>query len=364
MCLSEDKRFGIKIPATRFVVMGLGFPPISIPQVRTFFILSLLVLGFACEKPQQKASTRPPRSGQVPSGASQAESAVPPEAPSPEVVFKSAALKIGWPAPAPDGSELIFAGHDGQRWSLYRLRIGTDKPEPLTAGLKRHATRPSYSHDGRKIAFRLSERPKGAPGAIWVVDLATKTTRSFHTKTKSAWDAYPEWFADGRRVLVTRKRKETQSHDIVVLGDDGLVQVITNTPHYDGKPTLSPDGRHAVFPSDRGKVLSLWQVDIAVGESSATPLTQQEARAPDWSPDGRWIAFQSNREGAYDIYLLNIADRRECQVTHGLDATHPEWSANGRWLYFTAGGLKGTFQRIDIAAWLKAIDTKSHYCKT
>ena len=155
---------------------------------------------------------------------------------------------------------------------------------------------------------------------------------------------------------MTRKRPETQSHDLVVLGDDDLVQVITDTPHYDGKPTLSPDGRRAVFPSNRGKVISLWQVDIAAGESSATQLTQQQARAPDWSPGGRWIAFQSKRAGAFDIYLVNTADGRECRVTHGLDATHPEWSADGRWLYFTAGGLKGTVQRIDIAAWLEATD--------
>jgi TolB protein len=192
------------------------------------------------------------------------------------------------------------------------------------------------------------------------MDIATKTTRAFHTKTDEAWDAYPEWFADERRVLVTRKRAETQSHDLVVLGDDDSVQVITNSPHYDGKPTLSPDGRRAVFPSDRESVISLWQVDVAVGESSVTQLTQQQARAPDWSPDGRWIAFQSNRAGSYDIYLLDIEESRECQVTHGLDATHPEWSADGRWLYFTAGGPKGTFQRIDIAAWIKARQGARH----
>jgi Tol biopolymer transport system component len=360
--LSEDKDLREKQSARRFIVMALRF--ISIAQIRTFLILGLFILGFACAKPKQTVLAKPPQPTEVPSGSSQAESAAGTEAPSPQIVFKGTTLKIGWPAPAPDGSALIFSGHDGQRWSLYRLKIGTHKPEPLTAGLKRHATRPVYSHDGRKIAFRLSEHGNGTAGAVWVMDLATKTTRSFHAETEEVWDAYPEWFADGRRILVTRKRTETQSHDLVVLGDDNLVEVITHTPHYDGKPTLSPDGRRAVFPSNRGKVISLWQVDIAAGESSATQLTQQEARAPDWSPDGRWIAFQSNRGGAYDIYLVNIADGRECQVTHGMDATHPEWSADGRWLYFTAGGLKGTFQRIDIAAWLKATDTKRRHCKT
>jgi Tol biopolymer transport system component len=298
------------------------------------------------------------------SGSSQAVSAAGTQAPSPQMVFKTTTLKIAWPAPAPDGSALIFSGHNGQRWSLYRLKLGSHQPELLTAGLKGHATRPVYSHDGRKIAFRLSQRGNGTPGAVWVLDLATQTTRSFHAQTEGAWDAYPEWFADGRRVVVTRKRTETQSRDLVVLGDDNLVQVITNTPHYDGKPTLSPDGRRAVFPSNRGKVITLWQVDVAAGESSATQLTQKEARAPDWSPDGRWIAFQSKRAGAYDIYVLNVAEGRACQVTHGMDAKHPEWSADGRWLYFTAGGPKGTFQRIDMTAWLKASATQRHLCKT
>ena len=284
------------------------------------------------------------------------------QAPTPQMLFKATTLKIAWPAPAPDGSALIFSGHDGQRWSLYRLKVGTDQPEPLTAGLKGHATRPVYSHDGRKIAFRLSEGGKGTPGAVWVLDLTTKTSRSFHAQTEGAWDAYPEWFADGRRLVVTRKRSQTQSHDLVVLGEDNHVQVITGTPHYDGKPTLSPDGRLVVFASDRGKVISLWQVDLAAGESSATQLTQKEARAPDWSPDGRWIAFQSKRAGAYDIYVLNLAKGRACQVTHGMNAKHPEWSADGRWLFFTAGGPKGSFQCIDMAAWLKASATQRRLC--
>ena len=354
----------VKKQATSFTVIALQFPYRSTSEIRLVLMLSLIMLGFACTKPKPTAPAEPPQHTGVPSVSSRTESSARTVAPRPQVVFKSASLKIGWPAPAPDGSELVFAGHDGRRWSLYRLKIGTNKPEPLTASLKGHATRPIYSHDGRKIAFRVSQRGHGTPGTVWVMDLATKTTRSFHAKTEEAWDAYPEWFADGRRILVTRKRAKTRGHDLVVLGDDDSVQVITDSPQYDGKPTLSPDGRRAVFPSNRGGVISLWQVDVVVGESSATQLTQQEARAPDWSPDGRWIAFQSNRAGSYDIYLLNIANSRECQVTHGMDAKHPEWSADGRWLYFTVGGFKGSFQRIDIVAWLKATHTNSNNCKT
>ena len=144
MRLSEDKNMSFNKPATRFIVMALRFN--SIAQIRIFLILGLFILGFACAKPQQTVLAKPPQS---PSGSSQAESAAGTEAPSPQIVFKATTLKIGWPAPAPDGSALIFSGHDGQRWSLYRLKIGTHKPEPLTAGLKRHATRPVYSHDGR-----------------------------------------------------------------------------------------------------------------------------------------------------------------------------------------------------------------------
>ncbi len=300
------------------------------------------------------ASAKPAQPTAVPSGSSQVERAAGTQVPSPEILFTATTLKIAWPAPAPDGSALVFAGHDGQRWALYRLKVGSDQPERLTAGLKGHATRPVYSHDGRKIAFRLSEGGTGTPGAVWVLELATKTSRSFHAQTEGAWDAYPEWFPDGRRLVVTRKRSTTQSHDLVVLGEDNLVQVITDTPHYDGKPTLSPDGRRAVFASNRGKAIALWQLDLAAAESSATQLTQQEARAPDWSPDGRWIAFQSQRAGAYDIYVLNLADGRICQITHGMDAKHPEWSGDGRWLYFTVGGPKGSLQRMDMAAWFSA----------
>ncbi len=357
MSLYEAEEVGWEKSTTIFSFIGFSFPNLLIFQI------SLIMLGIACTKPQLTAPAKRPQPTEVALGSKLGESQSRRGAPRPQLVFKSAALKSGWPVPSPDGSELVFSGHDGQRWALYRLKIGTDTPQRLTASRKAQATRPIYSHDGRKIAFRISKRGHGTPGTVWVMDLATKATRSFHTKTEGAWDAYPEWFADGRRVLVTRKRAKTQSHDPVVLGDDDSVQVITNSPHYDGKPTQSPDGRRAVFPSNRETVISLGQVDVAVGESSTTQLTQQEARAPDWSLDGRWIAFQSNRAGSYDIYLLDMEESRECQVTYGLHATHPEWSADGHWLYFTAGGSKGTFQRLDIAAWLEAAASTYRFFK-
>ena len=295
----------------------------AMTHIRTVLTLSLLMLGLACTKPEPKGVAGSSQLTDSGLGSSRPERSVRPRA-----VFKSAALRIGWPAPSPDGAALVFSGHDGKRWSLYRLKVGGSTPEPLTVGLKGHATRPNYSHDGRKVAFRVSKRVRRAPGAVWVLDLETRRARPLHTQNEGAWDAYPEWFADGRRVLVTRKRTETQSHDLVVLGDGNSVQVITSSPHYDGKPTLSPDGRWAVFPSNRAGMISLWQVDIAAGEPSVKQLTRQEARAPDWSPDGRWIAFQSKRAGEYDIYLLNVEERCVRRVTRGLNATHPEWSAD------------------------------------
>ena len=49
---------------------------------------------------------------------------------------------------------------------------------------------------------------------------------------------------------------------------------------------------------------------------------------PQPSPDGKWLVYGSMRDGVRNIYVLNIADRTETQLTHlkpGHGALWPHW---------------------------------------
>ena len=114
-----------------------------------------------------------------------------------------------------------------------------------------------------------------------------------------------------------------------------------------GAPSLSPDGRWAVFsvvePSytEGGQSSDLW---IVPTDGSAAPRrltnTKGGESGVEWSPDGRRIAFAAKREddSAAQIYVLGILEGGEAaRVTNVSDgASAPRWRPDGRALLFSS----------------------------
>jgi dipeptidyl aminopeptidase/acylaminoacyl peptidase len=108
-----------------------------------------------------------------------------------------------------------------------------------------------------------------------------------------------------------------------------------------GAPSLSPDGRWAVFsltePSytEADQASDLW---IVPTDGSAEPRRLTSTRGGEggvaWSPDGRRIAFSARREGddASQIYLIDVAQGGEAQRFTNLStgAGSPRWRPDGR----------------------------------
>jgi dipeptidyl aminopeptidase/acylaminoacyl peptidase len=114
-----------------------------------------------------------------------------------------------------------------------------------------------------------------------------------------------------------------------------------------GAPTLSPDGRWAVFgvtqPSyaEGEQSSDLWLVPT---DGSAPPRQLTHTRGGEggvaWSPDGRRLAFGARREGddAGQIYVLDVAAGGEAHRVTSLStgARAPVWRPDGRALLFTS----------------------------
>ena len=114
-----------------------------------------------------------------------------------------------------------------------------------------------------------------------------------------------------------------------------------------GAPTLSPDGRWAVFsvvePSyvEATQVSDLWLVPT---DGSAAPRrltnTKSGESSVEWSPDGRKIAFGARREddSTSQIYVLGILEGGEAtRVTNvSTGASTPRWRPDGRAILFTS----------------------------
>ena len=187
---------------------------------------------------------------------------------------------------------------------------------------------PSWSRDGRRLAFERGAAVLVASSAAWEeVEFV-------------AWGRDPAWSPAGNVLaLVWGGYKRSAIHLLTVHGE-------TRLPHdgrIDEDPVWSPDGRRIVFGRKKraGGWPDLWIV--AVDGGGARRLTHYNhyngARYPVWSPDGRRIAFTMVNSEAWG---LQIVDTRTGAITN---PSHPVvaglgpftaavgWTSNGSLLY-------------------------------
>jgi Tol biopolymer transport system component len=117
---------------------------------------------------------------------------------------------------------------------------------------------------------------------------------------------------------------------------------LTTSPHYDGQPSPSPDGRSIVFVSDRSSTQSLYLLDMR--DSTVTRLTNTAGVkdfAPAFSPKGDRIAFIRIPLSAYswyytELYVLNLKDSSVLRLTDNVRGERRVfWSSNGKEVFYS-----------------------------
>jgi Tol biopolymer transport system component len=202
----------------------------------------------------------------------------------------------------------------------------------------------AWSPDGRTIAFGATQfAPDGKGGMaatgqrIYLIDPAGGVQDAL---TDSALRAqFPSWSPDGRTIAFHGSRSgAARAPEIFVVdaGGGGLRQ-LTDNDWADARPDWSPDGRLLAFQSDRDGTL---EIHVMNADGSAPRQLTRHAgpivnQAPDWSPDGRSIVFQSSREGNLEIHSMAADGTDQVRLTDypGRDLD-PEWSADGRMIVF------------------------------
>ena len=254
-----------------------------------------------------------------------------------------------------------------------------------------YASSPSWSPDGRKIAFE-SDRD-GSDPEIYVMNAdgsgVTQLTNN------NGYDASPSWSPDGERIAFVSDRafqdpeELNRNFEIYVMNvDDGTPPVsrpqqiieeaistienldnipqgvrtsiiallrqvldiidddtttpppqepirLTNNNASDGSPSWSPDSEKIVFRSDMDENSGIYVMNADDG-SEQTRLTEESQfdGDPRWSPDGERIAFTSIRGNQGGIFVMNSDDgSNETRLT---DGNNPAWSPDGEKLAFVS----------------------------
>jgi len=205
---------------------------------------------------------------------------------------------------------------------------------------------PSWSPDGRMIAFTVFRWPDGAP-EISVMNADGSRQRTLKG-TGQTWQSLA-WSPDGRKIAFVQRDRR---NDVYVMNADGsaqrrLARGVRLTPNIGvaPAPAWSPDGRQIVFVSDRDHAFAPRddtrdgaEVYVMNSDGSRQRRLTRNAfgdSAPVWSPDGQRIAFVSGRDGNQEIYVMNADGSGQRNLTQGPGGgSSPAWSPDGRKIAF------------------------------
>jgi TolB protein len=196
--------------------------------------------------------------------------------------------------PSPDGTQIAFdSDRDGER-AVYVA--GSDGQHVRRVSGEGFAAVPSWSPDGRQLAFVKGEPGKPQVWNLWTADLETQRLRRLTSYPYGQpWGG--SWFPDGRRLAYSHEDQ------LVILDLDSGSRRVYHSPapgHLVRTPAVSPDGRRMIFQVQHN---GAWMLELADG-SMRRVLDDPSAEEYTWSPDGRRVAFHSVRNGGWGVWIM------------------------------------------------------------
>jgi len=195
---------------------------------------------------------------------------------------------------SPDSRSVAFdSDRDGVRGVYLAAADGSGVRRVSGPG---YAAVPSWSPDGRRLAFLRAEDDKPAVWNLWMMDLGTSDmTRLTNHLYGQVWGG--AWFPDGRRIAYSHEDRllilEPESGQVVSYASPRAGRLVRT-------PAVSPDGRWIMFQvfRDGGWLLNL--------ESGSMERVLDDATAEEfsWAPDGRRVAFHSRRSGEWGLWQM------------------------------------------------------------
>jgi Tol biopolymer transport system component len=204
---------------------------------------------------------------------------------------------------------------------------------------------PSYSADGRLIAFSGNREPQ-APGNyaihIYVMNADGSGVRA--VTSGEGYDRNPSFSPDGRQVVFDRMIGSGRPQVFIVNTDGTGLRQLTENTSSNSDPVFAPNGKWIAFVSNRDHDVKTDRSDIFSMRPDGSnqrvlidgPRNESE---PDISPDGRRIAFASNRVQGSHIYVARSNGSGVRALTHGskTKSCHftacyfsPAWAPDGK----------------------------------
>ena len=229
------------------------------------------------------------------------------------------------PTPAPLQGRIVYTqytiGPEEARRQLWLMNLDSSGQRLLTDW----ASKPSFSSDGRHVAFYGWEGIEGANG----VHVISSDSQEHYKVLDDGFARYVDWSPVSMDIAFSAQRGRRTDIFIIAIGNKD------ERPIIDGKePGWSPDGQHIVHWGCQESNCGLFI--IRADGTNKTRLTDgANDGTPVWSPDGSKIAFISDRDGNWEIYTVNPDGSALARLTNDpAHDVHPAWLPDSSGLVF------------------------------
>ena len=203
-----------------------------------------------------------------------------------------------WPSVSLRGERFAY-GRSILQADLWRLELG-GKPAAFLSSTARD-TFPRLSPDGTRIAFQSA---RGGENDIWVARADGTELRQL-TKNMGGPSSAPSWSPDGRRVAFDTVRKEGGNDVWIVEAEGGPARRLTLEAGSRNRPSWSPDGKRIYFTSARSGRNEIWRVLVEGG--AAEQITRKSGNTGILSRDGKTLYYLNGFEGQDGIFAMPLS---------------------------------------------------------
>jgi Tol biopolymer transport system component len=208
---------------------------------------------------------------------------------------------------SPDGRRIIVSVAFGIG-PLYRVPAFPDRGEKVVPvkvlDSPRWEASPQFSPDGSRIAVSSG---RSGSSMLWLWNAALTEGKPIFEKPSQTTGS-PSWSPDGRSIAFDARVKTSQPDIWVAPADGGPARQLTDAPGEDSVPCFDRTGQWIYFTTDREGGMRLYRVPV--GGGAQTPVSTRGGFSCQFSPDGKHVYYLQSRSGG-ELWRHEIATGKE-----------------------------------------------------